>query len=284
MRTRLGSVASVLFLFAGFGRAEEAAFPPTEEPSPAAPAATAQSVATDAGGPAAASAPAEPVCPECPSVECPVVETATDADGVFRAFQVLASAEKTQRIVGGVTGLLLGGASLGVVGYLDSEGALSDATPWYILGGVTMGSSLLAFFLPSQIERLAASVRAAESGHSQAEAEQFERAWARLAAERETQRKSGALLGSAIGAAGIGFGVAILAGALDMTEQDRQLYGTVIIGAGSGVLGGSAASYFVPSSMETSYAQYRAARTPASASLSLLPAPGGAAVGVRGAF
>lgn len=280
MRMRAtGWLGTLLLLSPALGRAEEATFPAAEEvPSEE------RSVVEPPPSGGAALAPPAPPCPAMDCPECPTFEGVRDPDAVFRAFSVVASAERAQRIAGGVTGLLLGGASLGVVAFLDAEAALSDATPWYVLGGVTMGSGLLALFLPTQIERLAASSRAEEPGHSSDEAAQFELAWARLAAEREGQRKSGALLGGALGAAGLGFGVALLAGAFDLSDQDRQLYGTVVVSVASGVLVGSAVSYFVPSAFERSFAAYRAATSPLGASLSLVPAPGGAAVGVRGFF
>lgn len=207
----------------------------------------------------------------------------SNPDAIFRLFQVHALHEKRIRFVGGLGGVAVGATALGITAALADSSSINP-TPFYIMGGVTIGFGLLNFIVPSEAERIAKRYRAADSGHTAGEAEAFESEFRTLARDAARSRKTGATFSFALAAAGIGFGVAMLGGSFDMPESEANAYGSIVLGTGVGLVVAGVGQLVIPTPIESAYAEWEAIRGPNTLAFSVAPTLGGAQLGLSGAF
>ena len=238
--------------------------------------------------PSSAVPPSEPVQTEFPAAPAPALAASSmpdqDNDAVFRAFAVLAAAERDKRIVGAVAGAVAGVTTI-VLGATIAEPTGTDADVWYVFGGVTAGLSLIGLLLPSPAEGLARSYRVGETGHSAGEARALEIRWNDYALAAKRRRITGGAVSLVVSAVAIGSGIAISTGAGDFTADDQYFWGALLIGIGATAAVGGVTNLFVKTPAERSLEAYRAVRPEPIALAPLLVAgPAGAMVGARGTF
>lgn len=230
------------------GGAAEAEFPVEEEP---------QSDSVYAGG----------VTTEQPDLESPIDDPmemeahgdVSDPDAVFRAFSIYAKDQKARRIAGSLGGVAIGGTTI-ALGAILHETVDANPEPWFIIGGVTAGLSLIGLFMPSPAEQLAHQYRADQLGHSAEEAEMFERKWEAAAGRAKSARIVGGVINLVLGAGATGAGIAILSGAGNLDDTGRGTWGSVLIAAGAGVMTAGVTSFIIKSPVETSYNGYMASQ------------------------
>lgn len=178
-----------------------------------------------------------------------------------------------------------GGTTM-IVGSVLAQRANASAEPWLILGGVTAGIGLMSLVFPSGAESIRAEFRTNIPGHSAREAELFERAWVAAASRARSQRHFNAVFNFVLGAAGIGVGAAILSGSINMSDDERSVWGAVLVGSGAGLGIAGVTSLFVASPLEAAYAQYVGTK-PGGVNPYALGAhavPGGMTLELKGAF
>lgn len=218
--------------------------------------------------PPAPTAAAEVPCEESPA---PLSSVEADPDAVFRAYAAMAKQERRRRYAGAVAGVAGGGAAIAVGAILKSEEDINPG-PFYVIGGLAAGFSLLGAIIPSPIEIQAKKLGAEEPGHTADEARALVRSWERAADDARRWRIRSSIGGLVVGAAATGVGIAFLSGATDLSRDDRVLWGSVLLGSGVALLGGSGASLFIESPVEQSYHFFEASQ----------PKPGkNVAVGIR---
>jgi F0F1-type ATP synthase assembly protein I len=217
-------------------------------------------IARQAGPPASAS-PSDDTTEDgafAGGVEAPAEDDCDDPDAVFRAFSLQAEDQKARRIGGAVSGILVGGTTIGL-GAILNETINADAEPWYIVGGVLAGVSAVGLIRPSKAEQLAQQFHAASPGHTAEEAASFERRWEAEAEHAKKARMIGAVLNMVLGAGSAGMGIAIVSGAGDMTDDDRGTWGSIAVASGAGLITSGAVSLVVKSPLESSFDEYMAA-------------------------
>jgi hypothetical protein len=207
-----------------------------------------------------------------------------DHDAVFRAFNVFVQQERASRVTSALGGVAMGGVVMGVGGWAAHR-TRTTQTPWFAAGGALAGLSTLALIIPGPAENVASRMRTGEAGHTEGEARALEAEWRRLAESARIGRQVGAAVGLVLGAGAIGTGIGIASGAGDLNRNDRTVVGATLIGTGAGVLFAGAATLFMKSPAESSYAQYWATKSaPRPVDFSLAAGPAGFSLGARGTF
>lgn len=255
--------ASATTAFPSAPDAEKVMPPAASEPAP---------TATAASQPV----PARPVFSAAPAIEA-------DPDAPFRAFAILAGQERRRRLGGAIGGALAGGSSIAIGAILKSEENINPDL-FYVVGALGIGFSALALFLPSTIESEARRLRVDQSGHSVEAGKALEQKWEEWAESAKRRRIRNAIGGIAFGAVSTGVGIAFLAGAADMSDDDRLLWGSLFLGGGAAMLASGGVGLLMMSPMESSYQFYAASRPPKRGAVSFKLRPLGLGLAANGTF
>lgn len=286
------------------GRADEKTAPPAAsssfplvDPEP-------EPVQPSSAEPEPGSAPVVPDAPDAEKITPPASpETATgapcvpeerapapastaelDPDAPFRAFAIVAQQERMRRYGAALGGVLAGGSSIVLGAILKSEENINPDV-FYVAGGVAIGSSLLALFLPSPFEMEAKGYRVGAVGHSLDEARSFEKRWAAWAESAKRHRLRNSFGSMVVGAGFAGVGVAFLAGAGSMSDDDRTVWGSLLLGSGVAMAAAGGMGLLLLSPVESSYRLYAAAQPAAKGSqVSLRLRPFGIGLAANGTF
>jgi len=178
---------------------------------------------------------------------------------VFRAFAVYVEQEQRERMVGSVGSMVLGGATM-AIGSALANNANQSPTPWLIVGGMAVGAGAVGLLLPGPAQRLADSHGAAVSGHTPSEARALEHAWLLLAQKARGQRKISGVIALILGAGGVGVGAALLTGVGDLTQNEREIWGSIALGAGAGLVVAGVGGFVLRSPAEVAFDQYEAGK------------------------
>jgi hypothetical protein len=176
------------------------------------------------------------------------------------------------------------GAGTMIIGGVLANDTNGNPDPWYIIGGVAIGASALGLFMPSRPEALATQLNAGIPGHSAAQAAALESSWKSMAQDARGQRYVGSVISLVFGAGTTTAGALILSGTGDFSQNDRDAWGSILIGTGAGLAVAGVTQLFLPTPTEAAYAQYAATR-PNHATLQLsLGGPAGPGLSARGTF
>lgn len=295
--TLLLSLSSVAFSLSSVAFAQEAAEPGASDesgPSDAADEAADPTAEEGGDGVSDVDVPAEATAEEGSmfgyemSDDSPAPQTAAadDPDRVFRAFSVYAEDQKRRRIAGAAGGVIIGGTTIAVGAVLKST-VDADPKPWYIVGGVVAGFSVLGLVMPSPAEQMAQHYRVDHPGHSMEDAARFEAKWASAAQRAKTGRALSGVINLVLGAGAAGAGGAIVGGAGTMSDNSRGTWGSILIATGAGFVAGGVTSFIVKSPVEISYEEYVAASSGASSSdqgIAVSLGLNGLGIGMTGSF
>lgn len=250
---------------------------PEAEPQGAATPPATESLATEEKTAVLSTTKPEPPCEETSAAE-------GDPDAPFRAFAFMAGQERRRRYGTAMGGVVVGASSIVLGAVLQSEQNINPDI-FYVLGGLGIGLALVGGVLPSQTEMQARGLRADQPGHSVEEARTLERNWEQWATAAKKRRVRGAFGGMVLGAGATGVGIAFLAGATDMSDSDRVLWGSLLLGSGVAMVAGGGLSLLVMSPMESAYQMYAASRPQSSGSaVSLKLRPFGLGLAANGTF
>lgn len=179
---------------------------------------------------------------------------AQDPDAVFRAFARYADTERRLRIGTAIGGVVAGAAAIGMgVAFADYFKIAPE--PFYLLGGIAAVAPLVGLFSSSAAEGYARQIGAGEPGHTEAEALALRRNWAGFASNARARRHWSAGTSFVLGAISLGFGIAILDGAFNMRDNDRILWGSVLMGTAGATAASGVSSLLVLTPIEAAYEQ-----------------------------
>jgi hypothetical protein len=196
----------------------------------------------------------------------------------YLRFMLAESAHQThlRRLGEGAMGVAAAGGLIGV-SFATSDAHPGLATGLWITSGVVGVASVLNWFLLSDLEKLHAD--AAQRSDAELYSE-----WRKIAQGARLERRFGAVLGAALGAASVIGGVVMLNGDGDSLSRDsRKIFGTALVAGGALSITEGVVHWIVPRAEERDFALAERASTPR-VSMSFGAIPSGASLNITGAF
>lgn len=150
------------------------------------------------------------------------------------------------RIGGGVSLLLVGGAAIAGGLLADLEFKRDFGQVLWITGIVSAASGALSLFAKSRTEKFAAR-------GAYLSAPELESAWAAEARSARSTRHISGVVGTVLGLAAAGVGVAIAAGAGDLGDEAKAGWSVGLVTIGGAVVGSGVATLLVDTEIEQTY-------------------------------
>jgi hypothetical protein len=170
---------------------------------------------------------------------------------------------------------LTGAGVLFGVGFAAEGPDMTWSHALWVTSGVIALGSVANLLVPSELEKL-------EQSSSTLSDAEIERRWQRLAEKARVTRRVEAVVGGLLGVASVSLGVLAFEGELGtLTEDERLILGSVLVGGGALGITKGAVQWFIPTPLESGFALATARPR---ISVAGVPSPNGFHMSLTGTF
>lgn len=180
------------------------------------------------------------------------------------------------RVLGGVLGIGLGGATAGVATVLLAREVTPGAAILAVQGGVVVVGGVYGLLRPDPFEELDTMLSRSEARGlpSAATVEALEQRWYELAVSERRSRLVQGTASSVFGGGLLMAGAIVAASPREMDPTTRGLYTRTLVGSGIALFGAGLAKLLVPSGVERGYSAFTGTARGPSYRVAALPGTG----------